>query len=145
MSYRSICRMKGNACCSLHITNTHTDTCTHTHSLSIYLNSGILTPYGAPKVQDTIELFKGNGRRKRRWGFFGEVDGGQGCCGVHREVVVAFMVIASQHPIVSGLSGRSNLGAEFVAFRTMTDQTYCHIQESRGLCYTFMLGRSWVL
>lgn len=70
--------------------------------------------------------------------FFGEVDGGQGCCGVYREVVVAFMVIASQHPIVSGLSGRSNLGAEFVAFCTMTDQTYCHIQGSRGLCYTFM-------
>lgn len=36
--------------------------------------------------------------------------------GVHREVVVAFMVITSQHPIVSGLSGRSDLGAEVVGF-----------------------------
>lgn len=43
--------------------------------------------------------------------------------GVHREAVVAFMVIASQHPIVSGLSGRSNLGAEVVAFCTLADQT----------------------
>lgn len=57
--------------------------------------------------------------------------------GVHREVVVAFMVIASQHPIVSGLSGRSNLGAEVLAFCTLEDQTYCHIQWSRGLMLHF--------
>lgn len=43
--------------------------------------------------------------------------------GVHGEAVVAFMVIASQHPIVNGLSGRSNLGAEVVAFCTLADQT----------------------
>lgn len=33
------------------------------------------------------------------------------------------MVIASQHPIVSGLSGGSNLGAEIVAFCTLEHQT----------------------
>lgn len=37
--------------------------------------------------------------------------------------VLAFMVIASQHPIVSGLSGGSNLGAEVVAFCDLADQT----------------------
>lgn len=34
-----------------------------------------------------------------------------------------FWVIASQHPIVSGLSGGSNLGAEVVLLCTLTDQT----------------------
>lgn len=34
-----------------------------------------------------------------------------------------FLVIASQHPIVSGLSGRSNLGAEVVVLCTLADQT----------------------
>lgn len=57
--------------------------------------------------------------------------------GVHREVVVAFMVITSQHPIVSGLSGRSDLGAEVVAFCTLADKTYCHIQWSRGALLHF--------
>lgn len=64
--------------------------------------------------------------------------------GVHREVV-AFMEIASQHPIVSGLSGRSNLGAEVVVFCTLADQKSCHIQWSNGFCYTSMSGLSWVL
>lgn len=43
---------------------------------------------------------------------FGEVDGGQGSSWgeVHGEVV-AVMEIASERPIVSGLSGRSNLGS----------------------------------
>lgn len=36
--------------------------------------------------------------------------------------MLAFMVIASQHPIVSWLSGRSNLGAEVVTFCTPADQ-----------------------
>lgn len=33
------------------------------------------------------------------------------------------MVIASQHPIVIGLSGRSNLGAEVDVFCTLAEQT----------------------
>lgn len=61
---------------------------------------------------------------KNKVRIFGEVDRGQGGCGgVHREVVVAFMVIASQHPIVIGLSGRSNLGAEVDVFCTLAEQT----------------------
>lgn len=91
-----------------------------------------------------MELFKGNGWRKTRWGFFGKVEV-RGVWGVHREVVVAFMVIATQHPIVIGLSGRSNLGAEVVVFCTPADQTYCHIRCSRGPCHTFMPGLYWVL
>jgi len=37
--------------------------------------------------------------------------------------MLAFIVIACQHRIVSGLSGRSNLGAEVVAFCSLADQT----------------------
>lgn len=37
-------------------------------------------------MQDTMELFEGNGREKKRGeDFFGEVDGGQGWCGVYIE------------------------------------------------------------
>lgn len=70
--------------------------------------------------------------------------------GVHREMVLvkegrgvlAFMVIASQHPIVSRLSGRSNLGAEVVAFCTMADQAIVISSEAGGsatlLCLVFI-------
>lgn len=106
--------------------NKHTHGHVHPHFYiqfhQIYLNSGIPAPYGAPEVQDTMELFKENGRR-RGFLFLRGRQRSRVVWGVHREVVVAFMVIASQHPIVSGLSGWSNLGVEVVAFCTLADQT----------------------
>lgn len=58
----------------------------------------------------------------------GEAYAGQGCCSLYGGSLegkggLAFMVIASQHPIVIRLSGWSNLGAEVVPFCTRAGRT----------------------
>ena len=110
----------------------HGDMCTRTHSHSISSN---IFKFGDPCSLQSSRSAGHNGTIQGKWSkeievrilLRGRWRSGV-LSGVHRGVVVAFMVITSQHPIVSGLSGRSDLGAEVVAFCTLADKTYCHIQ-----------------
>lgn len=73
-----------------------------------------------PKKNEVRILWRGARRSGVSWGVPGEV--------------VALMAIASQHPIVSGLGGRSNLGAEVVVFCILAEQKSYPVRPTGGVC-----------